>query len=150
MKKIGVPPNTVRGYGGWLPPENVLSRHFEKYLHDMNLKLKEHIRNTISLLYMQKIGWNSDILNFFSKKINFGLYFAENRHFQLGHALLRHCDIIHWPIFMIFVSMERGDPTLYYGTKQLYFGRVNFKFTRGGNNPLLGRRVTKKAQEDEG
>ena len=46
---------------------------------------------------------------------------------------------------MILVSMERGDPTLYYGTKQLYFGHVNFKFTEG---PSLGRRVTKKAQED--
>ena len=31
------------------------------------------------------------------KKINFGLYFdlAENLHFQVGHALLRHCDVIH-------------------------------------------------------
>ena len=25
--------------------------------------------------------------------------------------------IVRWPIFMILVSMERGDPTLYYGTK---------------------------------
>ena len=30
---------------------------------------------------------------------------------------------------MILVSIERGDPILYYGTKQLYFGLVNFKFT---------------------
>ena len=37
---------------------------------------------------------------------------------------------------MILVSMERGEPTLYYGTKQLYFGCVNFKFTGGGNHPL--------------
>ena len=36
---------------------------------------------------------------------------------------------------MILVSMERGDPTLYYGTKQLYFGRVNFKFAGIGNHP---------------
>ena len=28
---------------------------------------------------------------------------------------------------MILVSMERRDPTLYNGTKQLYFGPVNFK-----------------------
>ena len=39
---------------GWLPPENILSHHFEKYLHDMNLKLTEHVRNTISFLYKQK------------------------------------------------------------------------------------------------
>ena len=37
---------------------------------------------------------------------------------------------------MILVSMERGDPTIYYGTKQLYFGPDNFKITGGGNHPL--------------
>ena len=32
---------------------------------------------------------------FFSEKITFSLYFAENRRFQVGHhALLRHCDVI--------------------------------------------------------
>ena len=36
---------------------------------------------------------------------------------------------------MILVSMEKGDPTLYYGTKHLYFGSVNFKFTGGGDHP---------------
>ena len=40
--------------GGWLPPQNILSRHFEKYLHGMVLKLSGYVRNTISLLYMQK------------------------------------------------------------------------------------------------
>ena len=114
-----------------LPPENILSRHFDKYLHDMDPKFTEHVRNTIFLLYKQKTGWNSYIWNFFSEKINFGLYFAENRHSQVGHALLRHCDVIRWPTFMILVSIERGDPTLYYGTKQLYFGLINFKFTCG-------------------
>ena len=52
---------------------------------------------------------------------------------------------------MILVSMERGDPTLYYGTKKTILWGVKFKFTGGGgNHPPLGRRVTKKAQEDEG
>ena len=80
-KNPGSPPNTggrvsrqsprVRG---WLPPETILSRHFEKYLHDMDLKLTEHVRNTISLLYKQ----NTEIPIFgtFSERINFGLYFA--------------------------------------------------------------------------
>ena len=90
-----------------------------------------------------------DIWNFFSERINFGLYFAENRHFQVGHVLLRKCDVLRWPIFMILVLMERGDLTLYYGTKQLYFGRVNFKFTGGGNHPLR-KMCYKKAQKDEG
>ena len=103
----------------------------------MDLKLTEHVRNPISLLYKQKTGWKSDIWNFCSEKtINFGLYFAENRHFQIGHTLLRHCDVIRWLIFTILVSMERKDPTLYYCTKQLYFGHVNLKFTGGGNHPL--------------
>ena len=56
---------------------------------------------------------------FLAKKISFGLYFAENRHFQVGHTLLRNCEVIQWPIFMILVSMERGDANLYYGTKQV-------------------------------
>ena len=123
--------------GRWLPPENILGPHFEKYLHDMDLKLTEHVRNTISLLYKQISGWKySDIWNFLAKKNNSGVYFAENRHFQVGHVLLRHCDVMRWPIFIILVSMERRDPTLYYGTNQLlYFGHVNFKFTGGQKTP---------------
>ena len=74
--------------------------------------------------------WNSDIWNFFSEKIKFGLYLTENWHFQVGHVLLRHCDVKRWSIFMILVSMERGDPILYYGTKQLYFGCVNFAIVK--------------------
>ena len=54
-----------------MPPQNILSRHFEKYLHGMVLKLSGHVRNTISLLYMQNTGWNSDIWNFFSEKMDF-------------------------------------------------------------------------------
>ena len=50
---------------------------------------------------------------------------------------------------MIFVSMEREDPTLYYGPKQLYTLGVSISKSKGVVNPL-GRRVTKKAQEDEG
>ena len=41
--------------------------------------------------------------------------------------------------------MERGDPTLYHGTKQSYFGPVNFKFIRGVVTiPPLVSHVTKK------
>ena len=89
------------------------------------------MRNTISLLYKQKTGWNSDIWNFFWRKFNFALYFPENRLFQVDHVWKRHCDVIRWPIFKILVSMERGDPPLYYGTTHSYFGHVNLKFMRG-------------------
>ena len=97
-------------------------------------KISGHVRNTISLLYKQKTVWNSDIWNFFNKKIvffQFWCIFSENPLFESGHVWKRHCDVIRWPIFMILVSMERGDPTLYHGTKQLYFGLINFKFIRG-------------------
>ena len=40
--------------------------------------------------------------------------------------------------------MERGDPTLYYGTKQSHFGLVNFKFIRGVVTTPLVNHVTKK------
>ena len=64
MKKSGGTPyhggrvscQSLRVGGRWLPPENILSCHFEKYLHDMDVKLTEHVRNTISLLYKQKPG----------------------------------------------------------------------------------------------
>ena len=36
----------------------------------MVLKLSGHVRNTISLLYMQNTRWNSDIWNFFSEKMD--------------------------------------------------------------------------------
>ena len=45
---------------------------------------------------------------------------------------------------MILVSMERGDPTLYHGTKQTYFGPVKFKFIRGVVTTPLGKPCYKK------
>ena len=53
---------------------------------------------------------------------------------------------------MILVCMDRGDPTLYYGSKQAYFGHVNFKFIGGGvvTTPPQEDVFQKKAQEDEG
>ena len=81
---------------GWLSPEDILSHHFEKYLHDMDLKFTEHVRNAMFLLNKQKTRWNSDIRNFFSEKIKFGLYSPKNRHFQVSHVLLHHCDVIRW------------------------------------------------------
>ena len=48
--------------------------------------------------------------------------------------------------------MKRRDPTLCYGTKQIYFRRVNFKFTGGGYHPIkkASYKKKKKTQEDEG
>ena len=44
---------------------------------------------------------------------------------------------------MILVSMERGDPTLYHGTKQSYSGPGNFKFIRRVVTTPLVNHVTK-------
>ena len=55
---------------------------------------------------------------------------------------------------MLLVSMEREDPEIDYGTKQLYFGHVSFKFTGSGNHPpqedVLQKKRGGRAQEDEG
>ena len=58
---------------GWLPPQNILSRHFEKYLLGMVLKLSGHVRITISLLYYaknKKLG-EIPIFGTFSEKMDF-------------------------------------------------------------------------------
>ena len=43
---------------------------FFKYLHDMDIKLTEHVRNTIYLLYKQKLGEMLILLTFLAKKSN--------------------------------------------------------------------------------
>ena len=47
------------------------------------------------------------------------------------------------------MSINKTDPTLYYGTKQLYFGRINFKFTGSGNHPPWEDLLQKKTQVDK-
>ena len=79
----------------------------------MGLKLTEHVRNIIPIIYKQKTGWNTDIWNFLEKKINFSLYFADNQTFQVGHVLLHRFDVIRWQIVLLLVSKERGDPNLH-------------------------------------
>ena len=67
-------------------------------LHGMVLKLSGHVRNTISLLFRQKTGWNSDIWNFFKRKnwffFQFWSTFTENPLFESGNVWKRHCDVI--------------------------------------------------------
>ena len=76
---------------------------------------------------------------FVSKKLGeipiFGTFLAKKS--ILAYISLKINIFIHWPIFMILeketlpYTMEKGDPTLYYDTKQIYFGCINFKFTGG-------------------
>ena len=52
------------------------------------LKLTEHVGITIFLLYKQKTRWNSDIQNFYSEILNFRLFYAKNRNFQVRHVFM--------------------------------------------------------------
>ena len=79
---------------GWLPPQNILSRHFEKYLHVMVLKISGHVRYTISLLYKQKKPGEIPIFgSFLAKKLVFFFFFfqfwssfTESPIFESGHV----------------------------------------------------------------
>ena len=63
-------------------------------------------------------------------KINFGLYFPENRHFQVGHALLRHCDVVLIDFHDFVINRKRRpNPLPWYQTTILW--AVNFNITRG-------------------
>ena len=52
------------------------------------LKLTEHVEITIFLLYKQKPRWNSDIQNFYSEILNFRLFYAKYRNFQVRHVFM--------------------------------------------------------------
>ena len=76
---------------------DILSRHFEKYLHTMKLKLTEHVWIVIFLLYKQKTG-EIPVFSFFYSKI-----------FRFRHALWRHNYVAPWLIVLILVCMDRRD-----------------------------------------
>ena len=52
------------------------------------LKLTKHVGITIFLLYKQKNRWNSDIQNFYSEILNFPLFYAKYRNFQVRHSFM--------------------------------------------------------------
>ena len=90
------------------------------------LKLTEHVGSTIVFLYKQKNRWNFDIQNFYSEILNFflnfHLFFAKNRNFQVRHILWRHNYVTPWPIVLILVCMDRGGPYLPIDTKINFIG----------------------------
>ena len=83
------------------------------------LKLIEHIRITILLLYKQKPG---EILIFrtFIAKFCIFAYFTQISQFS-GPAcfLWRHNYVMPWPIVLILVCMSRNGPYLPIDTKIL-------------------------------
>ena len=58
---------------------NIKNNYFEKKRLSMVLNLTVYVRNVISFFYKQKTRWNSDIYNFFWRKIQF-------------------CPIFHWKL----------------------------------------------------
>ena len=63
--------------------------------------------------------------------------------------LLRHCDVIRWLIFMILLSMERGDLP-YTVVPNNYTLGMSISKSEGGGMTLRKTCYKKKAQEDEG
>ena len=136
---------------GWMQPFSVLDiliRHFEKYLHTMMLKPIEHVGSTIFLLYKQKTRWNSDIQNFYSEILNFSLFFAKNRNFQVRHVLWRHNYVTSCPIVLILVCMSREGPYQPIDIK-INFIKGSENLGKGCNNPWLNV-LQKIAWLDEG
>ena len=82
---------------------------------------------------------------------NFHQFFAKIVIFRPVSTLCRHNFATAWPIFMILVSMDRGDPHLYYNSsKQQYFMCVNFKITGRVVTTPFGSHVTKNGSGRRG
>ena len=111
----------------------------------MDLKLTEH-----DCWKHQKTGWNSDILNFFSKRFTFGLYFAENRHFTSAMfyyvIVTSYVDRFSW---LWYQWKEKTLPNTVVRNNFTLILSIS-KLQGGGNHhppPPLGRRVTKRLRK---
>ena len=87
-------------------------------------------------LHALPIIFYSDVLNFYSKLLNFHLFF-EKISIQTWSAFRHHHYITLWLIVMFLVYIDRGDPipctTV---VKKAHFMLVDVKITGGGNSPL--------------
>ena len=111
----------------------------------MDLKLIEHVRNIISLLYEQNTGWNSHIWNFFSeKKINFGLYFAENQIFR--STMLYYVIVSSYVCRFSWFWYQWKEETLPYTMvpNNYTLGVSSLNSWEGGNKKGSGRRGLKE------
>ena len=100
----------------------------------MDLKLTEQVRNTF---FISKKPGEILIFGTFSakKKINFGLYFVENRHFR--SAMFYYVIVTSYD-FHDFVSTERRDPSLPYTTvSNNYTLGVSIPNSQGGGTHPL-------------
>ena len=92
---------------GWLPPEKIFSRHFEKYLLAMQLKLTEYVRITISHLYKPKTCEIWIFRTFIAKFPIFAYILLKIGYFELGDDY----EVTVMSYFGCwYLCMERGDP----------------------------------------
>ena len=96
------------------------------------------LESSFSNIFSKKIPWKLHAFAIFYVKTNFCLYF-ENDNFSIFKGVLtlwHHSDVIHKWLVLILVSMERGCPFLYTGSKfRLYY--LQYWLSEGGcNNPL--------------
>ena len=106
----------VRGGGKFATWKYCKSPFWKKYLYDMDLKLTEHVKNAISLLYKQNPG-EIPIFGTFLAKRSILANFRSKSTFSGQPCFItsfwRHTSID----FHDLVSVERRHLTLYYNTK---------------------------------
>ena len=115
----------------------------------MELKLSEHIRNTISLLYKQKTGWNSDIWNFFSEKnelfFNFGLFSLKLRF--LSPAMFENVIVtsyVDWFSWFWYQWKEETLPYTMVSNNHTLVPSISSSWGGGNHPPPLGKPCYKK------
>ena len=133
--------------GGLVKSHDFYFAHFINILQDICSKLTMYMRIIISLHNQSKILRKSYALRFFSKKVmfaNFRVYFQYIKICEGTLTLWRHSDIIWSSMVLILVSMDRGGPYLYTGSKYSGIKRSVQKIQGGGcNNAPFGECVTK-------
>ena len=140
-------------YRGWLPPEQILSHHFEKKnRHAVHLKLREYVKIHISLLYKPNIRWNSNIvITFLVKIFNFSHIFTWNWLFWARWWIWRHCDVILGILGTYFGMFGKARPIVILWYQLDVSAGLHFQVHRGVvTTPSRVRRVTKKKKKKKG
>ena len=99
---------------------------------------------------MQKIPWKSHVFTILRKNQFLPIFYTQNGHFSIfvgALTLWRHT----LRFVLILVSMERGCPYLYIGSKFRVIWPSVLIIQRGGcNNPPLGKYVWEKPSGEQG
>ena len=118
------------GEGGWLPPEKIKSRHFEKFIDCMVLKLTVYIRSVISFSKPCEIPICRTFLPQFSNLTYISLkigYFELSHGYDVTVTSYLGCWYLFWYLWK--------EETPSHGTNYMYLG-VSFPSLQVGGNPL--------------